>query len=179
MTYAFIENTMKSIDFNMYAINYFITDKYEYENIKKEITSEDTLLIEKGSLIGNSINQVITELLKLKEMGIHFIVLDSPVLTDMNTAVMKALEYFNDLKVISPVKYGRPKSECPVKFDRLYRMYLKGKTKEAIQLSGLSRATFYRRLEEYEKANNIEKRRNSNALIYGKLLDNSDKLLNV
>lgn len=179
MVYAFIEQTAKSIEFNMHQVNYFITDKLEYERIKPTLSNDDKLLIEKGSLIGNSVSQVIGELLKLKELGIHFVLLDSPILSDMNTGAMKILEYLNQLKSGSPVKYGRPKLESTVKFDKLYRMYLRGETEKAIELSGLSRATFYRRLGDYEKSNHLEKRRNSSALHYGRLLDKSQKLLNV
>lgn len=180
MVYAFIENGMKSIQFSIYGVNYFITEREEYEKIKSSLTQDDTLLIEKGSLVGNSVNQLITEVLKLRDMGIHFTLLDNPFLSDCNSNIIKVLEYLDQIKKEGTVKYGRPKTESSVKFDKLYKMYLAGETKKAIENSGLSRATFYRRLEQYEKENKIERRRNSSALEYGRLLgDKSKNLLNV
>lgn len=172
MVYAYVTDSSKSIDFNMYKANHFITSQEEYEKLKQYLFPTDTLLIEHPSLLGNTLNQMIKELMDLKERKIKFVLLDNQLINSENLEAMNLISYLSSINLSKKVKIGRPETEVPVNFSKLYRMYLMGDTQRAIQLSGLSRATFYRRLAKYEKENGYVKRRNNKAMEYGKTLQN-------
>lgn len=172
MIYAYITNTAKTIDFNIYRANQFITSAEEYNKLKIYILPTDALIIEETQLLGNTINQVINEINDLRLRGINFTVLDNTQINNNNREIMSFIDFITNLNLGTQLKIGRPEVNVPIKFDKLYRMYLMGDTQRAIELSGLSRATFYRRLAKYEKEHGYIKRRNSKAIEYGKTLQN-------
>lgn len=172
MVYAYVTNLSKSIEFNMYGANQFITTPNEYNNIKLKATPEDKILIEEGKLLGSTLGQVLKELSYLVVQNIPFLLLDNPLICNDNEMAIATLSYLATLDFGKETKMGRPEIEVPVDMDKLYRIYLNGEVKKAIELSSLSRATFYRRIAKYEVENGFTKRRNTKAMIYGKTLEN-------
>lgn len=170
MVYAYVNNESKSLQYNMYEINTFIYTRDEFIRVKKSMKSDDTLLIETASLLGNSVTQVMKEIIDLKASQLQFHILDNMYLCDGNNLGIEVLSYLLNLSLGNKHKSGRPETKPSVKFDKLYQMYLNGETQRAIELSGLSRATFYRRLEKYEKEHELLKRRNKSARDYGETL---------
>lgn len=112
-----------------------------------------------------------------KETGIDIVVLDMPLLdtrrgkdlmgTFLSDIVLQVLSFVaeNERANIRQrqaegiaaakargVKFGRPKKQLPVDFDKIVREW-KGKKlspAEVLQRCGMSEATFYRRLREYK-----------------------------
>ena len=170
MVYAYVFDTPKPIDFNMHKANCFITNFHDYTLVKGLILPTDSLLIESASLLGNSVQQIIKELLDLYTQCINFTVLDNVTICSENKGLYTVLHYLDELNLQKSTRIGRPEVKPQISFGELYRMYLNGDTQKAIELSGLSRATFYRKLAKYEEENGFAKRRNNQALEYGKHL---------
>ena len=51
------------------------------------------------------------------------------------------------------VKFGRPEASTPENFNEIIDLYLNKKitSKQALEMSGLSRGTFYRKLKRYTR----------------------------
>lgn len=170
MVYAYINVSSMEKMISAYNVDKFILNKSIYDTTKQELTSNDTLFIESLVLLGSSFNKILKELDYLIKNNIQFEILDMSTFSSDNNELCNFVRSICRLQTKSKLKPGRPEIQPKVDFSVLYRMYLNGETKEAIELSGMSRATFYRKLEKYEIERGFTKRRNSSALSYGEML---------
>lgn len=158
-----------------------ITDFYKesknYEALKEVLVEGTVLVIDSLNSLGKSLKQVLSELRDLTAKKVKLVVMDCELLNDFKNDKLKQDMTTRDF-VVELITYlamkeseqvktrqkcarkegkhiGRPKQASTIDFSILYRMFLDNKTKEAIELSGLSRATFYRRVEQYEKEHNL------------------------
>lgn len=148
-----------------------------YQKLVKKLRKGDVLFIKSIDRLGRNYNMILEEwrkLTKLKEIDI--VVIDMPLLDTriegknlvgkfIADLVLEILSFVaeterNNIKerqqegiklaMSRGVKFGRPKIKNPQNFSSVAKDYLSHKltSKEAIQLSGFTKGTFYRRIKE-------------------------------
>lgn len=153
-------------------------DRPQYQKLLRKLKKDDLLYIKSIDRLGRNYEEILKQWRILtKETGIDIVVLDMPLLdtrrgkdlmgTFLSDIVLQVLSFVaeNERANIRQrqaegiaaakargVKFGRPKKQLPVDFDKIVREW-KGKKlspAEVLQRCGMSEATFYRRLREYK-----------------------------
>ena len=153
-------------------------DRPQYQKLLRKLKKDDLLYIKSIDRLGRDYEEILKQWRILtKETGIDIVVLDMPLLdtrrgkdlmgTFLSDIVLQVLSFVaeNERANIRQrqaegiaaakargVKFGRPKKQLPVDFDKIVSGW-KGKKlslAEVLQRCGMSEATFYRRLREYK-----------------------------
>lgn len=153
-------------------------DRPQYQKLLRKLKKDDLLYIKSIDRLGRNYEEILKQWRVLtKETGIDIVVLDMPLLdtrrgkdlmgTFLSDIVLQVLSFVaeNERANIRQrqaegiaaakargVKFGRPKKQLPVDFDKIVSEW-KGKKlspAEVLQRCGMSEATFYRRLREYK-----------------------------
>ena len=153
-------------------------DRPQYQKLRRKLKKDDLLYIKSIDRLGRNYEEILKQWRILtKETGIDIVVLDMPLLdtrrgkdlmgTFLSDIVLQVLSFVaeNERTNIRQrqaegiaaakargVKFGRPKKQLPVDFDKIVSDW-KGKKlspAEVLQRCGMSEATFYRRLREYK-----------------------------
>ena len=153
-------------------------DRPQYQKLLRKLKKDDLLYIKSIDRLGRNYEEILKQWRILtKETGIDIVVLDMPLLdtrrgkdlmgTFLSDIVLQVLSFVaeNERTNIRQrqaegiaaakargVKFGRPKKQLPVDFDKIVSEW-KGKKlslAEVLQRCGMSEATFYRRLREYK-----------------------------
>ena len=153
-------------------------DRPQYQKLLRKLKKDDLLYIKSIDRLGRNYEEILKQWRILtKETGIDIVVLDMPLLdtrrgndlmgTFLSDIVLQVLSFVaeNERANIRQrqaegiaaakargVKFGRPKKQLPVDFDKIVSEW-KGKKlspAEVLQRCGMSEATFYRRLREYK-----------------------------
>ncbi|MBQ6467715.1 MAG: recombinase family protein [Clostridia bacterium] len=153
-------------------------ERPQYQKMMKKIKPGDLLYILSIDRLGRNYEEIQRQWRYLtKEIGVDICVIDMPILdtrpykdllgtfiSDLFLAVLSFVaenERDNIKKRQAQgiaaakargVKFGRPVIEAPENFADVAKDFHRGKIKlaEAMELTGLSKTTFYRRLREYE-----------------------------
>lgn len=156
-------------------------ERPQYKKMLKKLRAGDLLYILSIDRLGRNYEEIQRQWRYLtKEIGIDICVIDMPILdtrpykdllgtfiSDLFLAVLSFVaenERDNIKKRQAQgiaaakargVKFGRPVIEAPPGFEKIAKDFMQGKIKlaEAIEKTGLSKTTFYRRLREYELIN--------------------------
>ena len=153
-------------------------DRPQYQKLLRKLKKDDLLYIKSIDRLGRNYEEILKQWRILTgETGIDIVVLDMPLLdtrrgkdlmgTFLSDIVLQVLSFVaeNERANIRQrqaegiaaakargVKFGRPKKQLPVDFDKIVSEW-KGKKlspTEVLQRCGMSEATFYRRLREYK-----------------------------
>ena len=153
-------------------------DRPQYQKLLRKLKKDDLLYIKSIDRLGRDYEEILKQWRILtKEKGIDIVVLNIPLLdtrrgkdlmgTFLSDIVLQVLSFVaeNERANIRQrqaegiaaakargVKFGRPKKQLPVDFDKIVSEW-KGKKlspAEVLQRCGMSEATFYRRLREYK-----------------------------
>lgn len=153
-------------------------NREKYQALKHTLRVGDTLIIKELDRLGRDMEQIKAEWQELNKMGISIIVIDNPILNTKNKTdlektlisniVFELLSYMAEkerLKIKQRqkegitaaldkgVEFGRPKVEVDNKeFAKVYKSWKAGEITavKAMELLGLAKATFYRKVKEYE-----------------------------
>ena len=156
-------------------------ERPQYKKMLKKLRAGDLLYILSIDRLGRNYEEIQRQWRYLtKEVGIDICVIDMPILdtrpykdllgtfiSDLFLAVLSfvAENERDNIKKrqaqgiaaakAKGIKFGRPVIEAPPGFEKIAKDFLQGKIKlaEAIEKTGLSKTTFYRRLREYELIN--------------------------
>ena len=156
-------------------------ERPQYKKMLKKLRAGDLLYILSIDRLGRNYEEIQRQWRYLtKEIGIDICVIDMPILdtrpykdllgtfiSDLFLAVLSfvAENERDNIKKrqaqgiaaakAKGIKFGRPVIEAPPGFEKIAKDFLQGKIKlaEAIEKTGLSKTTFYRRLREYELIN--------------------------
>lgn len=156
-------------------------ERPQYKKMLKRLRAGDLLYILSIDRLGRNYEEIQRQWRYLtKEVGIDICVIDMPILdtrpykdllgtfiSDLFLAVLSfvAENERDNIKKrqaqgiaaakAKGIKFGRPVIEAPPGFEKIAKDFLQGKIKlaEAIEKTGLSKTTFYRRLREYELIN--------------------------
>ncbi|KEH87230.1 resolvase [Clostridium novyi A str. BKT29909] len=149
-----------------------------YITLKEQLLREgDTLVIKELDRLGRDMEMIKEEWHDLISKGINIIVIDTPMLNTTNKTdleknlisniVFELLAYMAEKErekikqrqregiataKNKGVKFGRPSIEIDDNFKNIYKQWKDGKIKavEAMELTGLTKATFYRKVKELE-----------------------------
>ena len=151
-------------------------NRTNYKKLLKKIKPGDVLFIKSIDRLGRNYNMVLDEWRFLtKEKDIDIVVIDMPLLDTRIEGKNLVGKFIADivLQVLSfvaeneretmrqrqaegirmakarGVKFGRPSVAIPDDFEMVITLYKQGKitSKEAVEMSGLTRGTFYRKLQ--------------------------------
>lgn len=153
-------------------------DRPQYQKLLRKLKKGDLLYIKSIDRLGRNYEEILKQWRILtKETGIDIVVLDMPLLdtrrgkdlmgTFLSDIVLQVLSFVaeNERANIRQrqaegiaaakargVKFGRPKKQLPVDFDKIVREWKEKRLSlaEVLQRCGMSEATFYRRLREYK-----------------------------
>lgn len=151
-------------------------DRKQYEAMKTVIKAGDTLIVSELDRLGRNYNEIKEELREFKNLNIKVAILDLPMLEGINDKLLyqviqdiiinlmgyvaqKEREKIQSrviagLKIAKDkgVKLGRPTRELPKDFEKYYPKYKANEITgvEFAKLVGVSRATLYRNIKEYE-----------------------------
>ncbi|MBQ6467749.1 MAG: recombinase family protein [Clostridia bacterium] len=153
-------------------------ERPQYKKMLKKLRAGDLLYILSIDRLGRNYEEIQWQWRYLtKEIGIDICVIDMPILdtrpykdllgtfiSDLFLAVLSfvAENERDNIKKrqaqgiaaakAKGIKFGRPVIEAPPGFEKIAKDFLQGKIRlaEAIEKTGLSKTTFYRRLREYE-----------------------------
>ncbi len=153
-------------------------ERPQYKKMLKKLRAGDLLYILSIDRLGRNYEEIQRQWRYLtKEIGIDICVIDMPILdtrpykdllgtfiSDLFLAVLSfvAENERDNIKKrqaqgiaaakLKGVKFGRPVIEAPDNFDEIAKGFKRRKIKltEAVEKTGLSKTTFYRRLREYE-----------------------------
>ena len=153
-------------------------DRPQYQKLLRKLKKDDLLYIKSIDRLGRDYEEILKQWRILtKETGIDIVVLDMPLLdtrrgkdlmgTFLSDIVLQVLSFVaeNERANIRQrqaegiaaakargVKFGRPKKQLPVDFDKIVREWKEKRLSlaEVLQRCGMSEATFYRRLREYK-----------------------------
>ena len=156
-------------------------ERPQYRKMLKKLKAGDLLYILSIDRLGRNYEEIQNQWRRLtKEVGIDICVIDMPLLdtrpykdllgtfiSDLFLAVLSfvAENERDNIKKrqaqgiaaakLKGVKFGRPVIEAPSNFAEIAKDFKRGKIKlaEALEKTGLSKTTFYRRLREYELIN--------------------------
>lgn len=152
-------------------------NRTNYKKLVKKLKSGDVLFIKSIDRLGRNYNMVLDEWRILtKEKGIDIVVIDMPLLDTriegknlvgkfIADVVLQVLSFVAEneretmkqrqaegirMAKLRGVKFGRPGISTPKNFDEVVNLFLNKKvtSKQAIEMSGLSRGTFYRKLNK-------------------------------
>ena len=151
-------------------------DRKNYKKLVRKLKTGDVLFIKSIDRLGRNYNMVLDEWRYLtKEKGIDIVVIDMPLLDTriegknlvgkfIADVVLQVLSFVaeNERETMRQrqaegirmakargVKFGRPSVTIPDNFEMVITLYKQGKitSKEAVEMSGLTRGTFYRKLQ--------------------------------
>ena len=151
-------------------------DRKNYKKLTRKLKPGDVLFIKSIDLLGRNYSMVLDEWRFLtKEKGVDIVVIDMPLLDTriegknlvgkfIADVVLQVLSFVaeNERETMRQrqaegirmakargVKFGRPSIAIPDDFEMIIALYKKGKitSKEAVKMSGLTRGTFYRKLQ--------------------------------
>ena len=153
-------------------------DRPQYQKLLRKLKKDDLLYIKSIDRLGRDYEEILKQWRILtKETGIDIVVLDMPLLdtrrgkdlmgTFLSDIVLQVLSFVAENERANirqrqaegiaaakakDVKFGRPKKQLPVDFDKIVREWEEKKLSpaEVLQRCGVSEATFYRRLREYK-----------------------------
>lgn len=151
-------------------------DRAQYQALKDTVKAGDTIIIKELDRLGRNYEEIKQELQEYKNKGIKVIILDLPmlqgisddllytVLQDMIISIMgyvaqkereknhtRVMEGLKNAKE-KGIKLGRPERTLPKDFERYYKRWKDGEITavEFAKLMGMSRATLYRYIKDYE-----------------------------
>ena len=151
-------------------------DRKNYKKLSRKLKPGDVLFIKSIDRLGRNYNMVLDEWRFLtKEKGVDIVVIDMPLLDTriegknlvgkfIADVVLQVLSFVaeNERETMRQrqaegirmakargVKFGRPSVATPDDFEMIIALYKQGKitSKEAVEMSGLTRGTFYRKLQ--------------------------------
>ena len=151
-------------------------NRTNYKKLLKKLKSGDVLFIKSIDRLGRNYNMILDEWRILtKEKGIDIVVIDMPLLDTriegknlvgkfIADVVLQVLSFVAEneretmkqrqaegirMAKLRGVKFGRPSTPTPNDFDKIVRLYKEKKITviTAINMSGLTRGTFYRKLK--------------------------------
>ena len=152
-------------------------NRKNYKKLLKKLKPSDVLFIKSIDRLGRNYNMVLDEWRILtKEKGIDIVVIDMPLLDTrikgknlvgkfIADVVLQVLSFVAEneretmkqrqaegirMAKLRGVKFGRPAISTPKNFDEIVNLFLNKEvsSKQAIEMSGLSRGTFYRKLNK-------------------------------
>lgn len=152
-------------------------NRTNYKKLLKKLKSGDVLYVKSIDRLGRNYNMVLDEWRILtKEKGIDIVVIDMPLLDTriegknlvgkfIADVVLQVLSFVAEneretmkqrqaegirMAKLRGVKFGRPAISTPKNFDEIVNLFLNKEvtSKQAIEMSGLSRGTFYRKLNK-------------------------------
>lgn len=152
-------------------------NRTNYKKLLKKLKSGDVLFINSIDRLGRNYNMILDEWRILtKEKGIDIVVIDMPLLDTriegknlvgkfIADVVLQVLSFVAEneretmkqrqaegirMAKLRGVKFGRPAISTPKNFDEIVNLFLNKEvtSKQAIEMSGLSRGTFYRKLNK-------------------------------
>lgn len=154
-----------------------------YKKLTKSLREGDLLYILSIDRLGRNYEEIQNQWRILtKETGVDICVIDMPLLDTRNgkdlmgtfiaDLVLQILSFVAESERVNikkrqeqgiaaakakGVRFGRPEVEMPLEFPKIVKEWEKKKISfgEALQKSGLSQATFYRRLREYRIMNGM------------------------
>jgi len=157
----------------------------QYKRLLRKLKKNDLLYVKSIDRLGRDYGEILEQWRVLtKEKGVDIVVLDMPLLdtrrgkdlmgTFLSDIVLQVLSFVaeNERTNIRArqaegiaaakargVRFGRPRVRLPESFPDIVSDWEEGRLnfKEALSKSGLSEATFYRRLRELRKANETKK----------------------
>ena len=151
-------------------------NRINYKRLLKKLKSGDVLYVKSIDRLGRNYNMILDEWRILtKEKDIDIVVIDMPLLDTriegknlvgkfIADVVLQVLSFVaeNEREIMRQrqsegikmakargVKFGRPSAAIPDNFIEIISLYKSGKinSKKAVEMSGLSRGTFYRKLQ--------------------------------
>lgn len=151
-------------------------DRKNYKKLVRKLKPGDVLFIKSIDRLGRNYNMVLNEWRFLtKEKGVDIVVIDMPLLDTriegknlvgkfIADVVLQVLSFVAEneretmrqrqsegirMAKLKGVKFGRPPVEVPQDFKEIIKLYRNGEitSAQAVQLSGLTRGTFYRKLK--------------------------------
>ena len=152
-------------------------NRTNYKKLCRKLKPGDVLFIKSIDRLGRNYNMVLDEWRYLtKEKGIDIVVIDMPLLDTriegknlvgkfIADVVLQVLSFVAEneretmkqrqaegirMAKLRGVRFGRPSIEIPDNYLEIVRLYKNGEitSSEAVQMSGLSRGTFYRNLRK-------------------------------
>ena len=153
-------------------------NRTNYKKLCRKLKQGDVLFIKSIDRLGRNYNMVLDEWRILtKEKGIDIVVIDMPLLDTriegknlvgkfIADVVLQVLSFVAEnervtmkqrqaegirMAKLRGVKFGRPAISTPKNFDKIVNLFLNKEvtSKQAIEMSGLSRGTFYRKLNKF------------------------------
>ena len=150
-------------------------NRANYKKLCRKLKPGDVLFIKAIDRLGRNYNMVLDEWRILtKEKGVDIVVIDMPLLDTriegknlvgkfIADVVLQVLSFVAEneretmrqrqaegikMARLRGVKFGRPSVQTPQNFEKIAKLYLSGHIKclKAIEMSGLTRGTFYRKL---------------------------------
>ena len=151
-------------------------NRTNYKKLLKKVKSGDVLYIKSIDRLGRNYNMILDEWRILtKEKDIDIVVIDMPLLDTrikgknlvgkfIADVVLQVLSFVAEneretmrqrqeegikMAKLRGVRFGRPPTPTPVDFDNIVKLYKEKKITvvNAIEMSGLTRGTFYRKLK--------------------------------
>lgn len=151
-------------------------NRSNYKKLLRKLKSGDVLFIKSIDRLGRNYNMVLDEWRYLtKEKGVDIVVIDMPLLDTriegknlvgkfIADVVLQVLSFVAEneretmrqrqaegirMAKLRGVKFGRPSKDIPDDFDKIVLLYRSGMitSLKAIEMSGLTRGTFYRKLK--------------------------------
>ena len=157
----------------------------QYQRMVKKLRPGDLLYVKSIDRLGRNYEEILEQWRALtKERGVDIVVLDMPLLdtrrgkdlmgTFLSDIVLQVLSFVaeNERESIRQrqaegiaaakergVRFGRPSVELPDSFPAIVAQWKSGRLtfQEALERSGLSQATFYRRLKELREGRGTKK----------------------
>ena len=152
-------------------------NRTNYKKLLKKLKSGDVLYVKSIDRLGRNYNMILDEWRILtKEKDIDIVVIDMPLLDTriegknlvgkfIADVVLQVLSFVAEneretmkqrqaegirMAKLRGVKFGRPAISTPKNFDEIVNLFLNKEvsSKQAIEMSGLSRGTFYRKLNK-------------------------------
>ena len=151
-------------------------NRTNYKKLVNKLKPGDVLFVKSIDRLGRDYNMVLDEWrLLTKEKGVNIVVIDMPLLDTriegknlvgkfIADVVLQVLSFVAEneretmrkrqaegikMAKLRGVKFGRPSTDVPKNFDQIVFLYRNGMitSTKAIEMSGLSRGTFYRKLK--------------------------------
>lgn len=152
-------------------------NRTNYKKLLKKLKSGDVLYVKSIDRLGRNYNMILDEWRILtKEKDIDIVVIDMPLLDTriegknlvgkfIADVVLQVLSFVAEneretmkqrqaegirMAKLRGVKFGRPSTPTPKNFDEIVNLFLNKEvtSKQAIEMSGLPRGTFYRKLNK-------------------------------
>lgn len=152
-------------------------DRKNYKKLLKTLKQGDVLFIKAIDRLGRNYNMILDEWrIITKEKDVDIVVIDMPLLDTriegknlvgkfIADIVLQILSFVAEneretmrqrqsegirMAKLRGVRFGRPEVEMPSNFDKIVGLYLNKQITclEAIEMSGLTRGTFYRKLKK-------------------------------